>query len=279
MCNKKKKKKKINVSYHFGIASASLHNFWWETDVVVLSKRQQLSLYCSDFLCDNDECQWRVYWERKRPQFCDFESSQTSWCLPGKLKKLSVRCCVPLYLYVHISPASSHSPPGWRIQRLLGVWRRPNSPFLLLLLVIFHVWPDLLGKPLVLPELGFCISCSPSCVRLCVRGGKEKRKRVIISGTNSKQARGSAITICGLLRRAEEASLHLSPPSLFFEAPLLIIFSPEVLIQGRFWCHTWQPYLGDTANVFFPSRLKQEQSDTVRPGSVFTKLPDAKGCS
>lgn len=33
------------------------------------------------------------------------------------------------------------------------------------------------------------------------------------------------------------------------------------------------------SKCFFPSRLKQEQSDTVRPGSVFTKLPDAKGCS
>lgn len=165
------KKKKINVSCPFGVVLASLHNFWWETDVVVSSKRQKLSLYCSDFLCDDDECYpWRVHWERERPQFCDFECKEA----------FSTVLCASIS--IHISPASSQSPPGWRIQRLLGVpevRRRPNSPFLLLLLVIFHVWPDLLGKPLVLPELGLCISCSPSCVRLCERRkGKKKKKEL-----------------------------------------------------------------------------------------------------
>lgn len=37
------------------------------------------------------------------------------------------------------------------------------SPFFPLLLIALHVWSDLLGEPLVLSQLGLCITCSSLC--------------------------------------------------------------------------------------------------------------------
>lgn len=62
-----------------------------------------------------------------------------------------------------------------------------NSPFLPLPLIAFHVWPNLFGEPLVLSELGLCITCSPVC-----DWEKKKQNRVRIRGTNNKQTWGSA---------------------------------------------------------------------------------------
>lgn len=102
-----------------------------------------------------------------------------------------------------------------------------NSPFLPLPLIAFQVWSDLLGEPLVLSELGLGITCSPLC------GTERGKKMTKIYNYRNKQQAGTRLsnTTCGCLRGDEDTTLRL-PSSL--EAPLVIIFSPEVLIQRRF---------------------------------------------
>lgn len=99
-----------------------------------------------------------------------------------------------------------------------------HSPFLPLLLVAFKIRSDLLGEPLVLSELGLGITCIVW-----------KIWKLSYNYRHNLQ----------LVRRRWRGNSSSS-----LEGLLGIIFSPEVLIQRRFWCSRWPPYSGNTASLF-----------------------------